>query len=46
MFAESEPNEALQATRPNHDDLPRRDVPSLATSTNPGVRAGRLSFRR
>jgi len=40
------PNEPLQATRPNHDDPPRRDVPSLATSITPGVRAGRLSFGR
>jgi len=30
-------NEALQATRPNDDDPPLRDVPSLATSINPGV---------
>jgi len=39
-------NEALQATRPNHDNLPLRDVPSLLASINFGVRAGRLSFRR
>jgi len=30
-------NEALQATRPNDDDLPLRDVPSLAASINPAV---------
>jgi len=39
-------NEALQATRPNDDDLPRRDVPSLRTFAYPRRRAGRLSFRR
>jgi len=30
-------NEALQATRPNHDGLSLRDVPSLAASINLGV---------
>jgi len=39
-------NEALQATRPNHDGLPLRDVPSLRTFVHARRRAGRLSFRR
>jgi len=30
-------NESLQATRPNDDGLPLRDVPSLAASINSGV---------